>query len=81
MSGNNDDEGPRCPRVRAYSYDVIRTSATIHEETSSTSACSGMTSNIFRWTYTPQSFRPGSGNQDSLSRNRRPVRRANTWGQ
>jgi hypothetical protein len=72
MSGNGDDECPRCPRVRAYSYDVIRTAATIHEETSSTDACSGMTTNIFR---------SGSGNQDSVSRNRRPVRRANTWGQ
>lgn len=76
MSGNSDDECPPCPRVRANSYDV-----TIHEATSTTNVCSGMTSNSFRWTYAPQSFRPGSGNQESLSRNRRPVRRANTWGQ
>lgn len=73
MSGNNDDEFPRLPRARAYSHDVIRTSARVREHTSSTSACSGMTSNIVRWTNTPESFRPGSGN-------RRPVRRANTWG-
>ena len=73
MSRNSDDEFPRFPRARAYSHDVIRTSARINEQTSSTSANSGMTSNIVRWTYTPQSFRSGS-------ENRQPVRRANTWG-
>jgi hypothetical protein len=81
MSGNSDDPGPRHPRARAYSHDVIRTSSTVNEEASSTSACSGITSNTVGWTYRPQSFHPGSGSQDPSSRNRRPVRRANTWGQ
>lgn len=82
MSGNgDDDEGPRSPRVSTCCYDVIQTAAMIHEETSSTGACIGTTSDIFRSIYTRQCFCPASENRDSLSRNRLPVRRASTWGQ
>jgi hypothetical protein len=72
-SDDDSDEGPRCPRVRAYSYDVTRTAATIRAETSITEACSG-TSDVFRWMHTHQ-------NQDSLPPIRRAVRRASTWDQ
>jgi hypothetical protein len=77
---NGDDvlmEGPKVPRARAFSHDIIRTSVTIHEEVTSTGAHSGATSNIVRWIYTPRTYRP----EDPTLRCRQPIRRSNTWEQ